>query len=369
MRTKRSPDSARSRARYLSCGSGRERLAAVRIFTQNWLALHTAQQSLYRRRRCYSQLHCGNALCGSKCQDACRARRPWRRVYGLGPSQWQKPCGSIKDRFPVWSGALATAGDVVFFGTLEGYFKAINAKTGEELWSFKTGSGIIGQPVTYRGPDGKQYVADPLRRWWMGRSRSFPADLMCAILHGALGFTGAMNRTSQIHQQRRPVVCFRASLDCDCTHRCGSRSRMAATPLKVCADPDNLPFSNRQAQGFDNKDRRSARAGAWPKSRVRVAARGAGLCARESQQKRLRRAGRSSSTVPSGAHNQHLITAPATFSSRARDRRLKLNSFDDPRLREMKIGVQVLDDDYAPPARALSRRQLAANIVGFDIYR
>jgi PQQ-dependent dehydrogenase (methanol/ethanol family) len=66
---------------------------------------------------------------------------------------------SVKENFPVWSGALATAGDVVFYGTLEGWFKAVNAKTGEELWKFKTGSGIIGQPISYRGPDGKQYVA------------------------------------------------------------------------------------------------------------------------------------------------------------------------------------------------------------------
>ena len=65
----------------------------------------------------------------------------------------------IKENFPVWSGALVTAGDVAFYGTMEGWFKAINARTGELLWQFKTGSGIIGQPVTYRGPDGKQYVA------------------------------------------------------------------------------------------------------------------------------------------------------------------------------------------------------------------
>ena len=70
-----------------------------------------------------------------------------------------KAVWKIKDRFPVWSGALATAGDVVFFGTMDGYFKAVNAKTGEQLWQFKAGSGIIGQPITYKGPDGKQYVA------------------------------------------------------------------------------------------------------------------------------------------------------------------------------------------------------------------
>jgi PQQ-dependent dehydrogenase (methanol/ethanol family) len=65
----------------------------------------------------------------------------------------------VKEYFPVWSGALATAGDVVFYGTMEGWFKALHAQTGELLWQFKTGSRIIGQPVTYRGPDGKQYVA------------------------------------------------------------------------------------------------------------------------------------------------------------------------------------------------------------------
>ena len=66
---------------------------------------------------------------------------------------------SIKERFPVWSGALATAGDVVFYGTMDRWFKAVHAKTGEVRWQFQVASGIIGQPITYRGPDGKQYVA------------------------------------------------------------------------------------------------------------------------------------------------------------------------------------------------------------------
>ncbi|PSC07044.1 PQQ-dependent dehydrogenase, methanol/ethanol family [Alsobacter soli] len=70
-----------------------------------------------------------------------------------------KPAWVIKERFPVWSGALSTAGDLVFYGDMEGWFKAVNAKTGEVVWQFKTGSGIIGQPTTYRGPDGRQYVA------------------------------------------------------------------------------------------------------------------------------------------------------------------------------------------------------------------
>ena len=64
---------------------------------------------------------------------------------------------SIPEKFSVWSGALATAGGVVFYGTLEGYLKAIDAKTGAELYKFKTPSGIIGNVMTYEH-NGKQYV-------------------------------------------------------------------------------------------------------------------------------------------------------------------------------------------------------------------
>jgi lanthanide-dependent methanol dehydrogenase len=70
-----------------------------------------------------------------------------------------KPVWKVKEQFPAWSGALVTAGDVVFYGTMAGWFKALDAHNGNLLWQFKVGSGIIGQPVTYKGPDGKQYVA------------------------------------------------------------------------------------------------------------------------------------------------------------------------------------------------------------------
>jgi lanthanide-dependent methanol dehydrogenase len=64
-----------------------------------------------------------------------------------------------KEPFPNWSGALVTAGDVAFYGTLDGWFKSVDARTGKVLSKFKVGSGVIGNPMTYRGPDGKQYVA------------------------------------------------------------------------------------------------------------------------------------------------------------------------------------------------------------------
>jgi PQQ-dependent dehydrogenase (methanol/ethanol family) len=65
----------------------------------------------------------------------------------------------LKERFPVWSGTLATAGDVVFYGTMDGWFKCVDARSGAELWKYKTDSGIVSQPTTFKGPDGKQYVA------------------------------------------------------------------------------------------------------------------------------------------------------------------------------------------------------------------
>jgi len=74
---------------------------------------------------------------------------------------WDATKGEIKwsnpEPFSVWSGALATAGNVVFYGTLEGYLKGINAETGEELYRFKTPSGIIGNVNTWEH-DGKQYI-------------------------------------------------------------------------------------------------------------------------------------------------------------------------------------------------------------------
>jgi glucose dehydrogenase len=65
---------------------------------------------------------------------------------------------SLPERYPIRSGALVTATGVVFYGTMEGYLKAVDGKTGKELWSFHTGSGIVGDVISYEH-DGKQFVA------------------------------------------------------------------------------------------------------------------------------------------------------------------------------------------------------------------
>jgi mxaJ protein len=144
-------------------------------------------------------------------------------------------------------------------------------------------------------------------------------------------------------------------------------SLAAASPaLKVCADPDNLPFSNRQAQGFDNRIAELLARDLGRKVEFVWQRAGRGFV-RENLNK-----GICDVLVGVPVQFRPVLTTSAYYSSSyvfvtRKDRHLNLNSFDDPRLRKMKIGVQVLDDDYAPPARALSRRQLTLNIVGFDV--
>ena len=101
----------------------------------------------------------------------------------------------IKEDLPLWSPALATGGDLVFYGTMDGWFKAIDALTGKTLWKFKAGSGIIGQPISYRIVD-RQYVAVVAGvGGWAGAIVSGNLDPRDPT--GALGFVNAMKDLPQ----------------------------------------------------------------------------------------------------------------------------------------------------------------------------
>lgn len=105
----------------------------------------------------------------------------------------------IREEFPVWSGALATAGDVVFYGTMDGWFKAVDGRSGKELWKFKTASGIVGQPISYRGPGGRQYIAVLAGvGGWAGAIVSARLDPRDG--GAALGFVNVMKDLSQVTQ-------------------------------------------------------------------------------------------------------------------------------------------------------------------------
>jgi PQQ-dependent dehydrogenase (methanol/ethanol family) len=103
----------------------------------------------------------------------------------------RKAWGDKETVLPVYSGVLATGGDVVFYGTMDGWFRAVDARTGAQLWQFHTASGIVGNPMTYLGPDGKQYVAVYSGvGGWMG-AVAFPS-VSLDDPYAALGVVGAM---------------------------------------------------------------------------------------------------------------------------------------------------------------------------------
>jgi len=152
----------------------------------------------------------------------------------------------------------------------------------------------------------------------------------------------------------------------------GGDARRAAPPvrtLRVCADPNNLPFSNQRGEGFENRI-----------AELIARDRGAVLSYTWWAQRR----GFFRSTLGEGRCDV-VLGVPTTFervlaTSRyyrssyvflsRRDRGLNVRSFDDPVLRTLRVGVQIVGADYAnaPPAHALSRRGIVANVVGFDVY-
>jgi mxaJ protein len=143
----------------------------------------------------------------------------------------------------------------------------------------------------------------------------------------------------------------------------------ATSVLRVCADPNNLPFSNRAGQGFENalarlvaRDlHRTVHYTWWPQRRgfIRNTLR-AGTC-----------------DVVMGLPSSFELAQPTrpyyrsayVFVSR-RSEQLRLVSLDDPRLRHLRIGLHVIGDDYnnVPPAEALASRGIVGNITGYTIY-
>jgi mxaJ protein len=149
---------------------------------------------------------------------------------------------------------------------------------------------------------------------------------------------------------------------------CGACNR-GAPPLRVCADPNNLPFSNDRGEGFENRiaellatDRHARLEYTWWAQRrgfVRNTL-SAGVCDVVIG-------------IPTGTDmvltTRRYYRSTYVFVSRA-DRGLTLGSFDDPRLRRLRVGVQMIGDDFAntPPAHALAVRGLRQNVVGYPVY-
>ena len=169
--------------------------------------------------------------------------------------------------------------------------------------------------------------------------------------------------------RRRRAACAAAILWAGfCAAGVRAAGRTTGQTLRVCADPNNLPFSNRQGEGFENRI-------------AQLIARdtGADLAYTWWAQRR----GFFRNTLAAGAcdlvvgvpsrFERVLATRPYYRSSYVFVTRAggpDIRSFDDPALRTRRVGVQLIGDDYAntPPAHALARRGIVANVVGFDVY-
>ena len=143
----------------------------------------------------------------------------------------------------------------------------------------------------------------------------------------------------------------------------------AAAPLRVCADPNNLPFSNQARAGFENKIaaligdelNRPVEYTWWAQRRGFV--------------RNTLNAGDCDLVVGTAAGMEMLSTTRPYYKSTyvfvtRSDRQLNVRSFDDSLLRRVKIGVQLIGDDFAntPPVHALANRGIVRNVVGFPVY-
>ena len=143
---------------HLPGGAGLQGRAARGLFAGDRALLRADQPRLHGLRAVQGRLYRGSALCRRDAVDVSASGDTNMGNFIAWDGKTGKIVWSNPDLFSVWAGALATAGGVVFYGTLEGYLKAVDAKTGKELYKYKTPSGIIGNVMTYEH-GGRQYVA------------------------------------------------------------------------------------------------------------------------------------------------------------------------------------------------------------------
>jgi quinoprotein dehydrogenase-associated probable ABC transporter substrate-binding protein len=151
----------------------------------------------------------------------------------------------------------------------------------------------------------------------------------------------------------------------------GAATLVAGAPplLRVCSDPNNLPFSNERQAGFENKIAELAARDMGRRLTYEWAPQRRGFMRRTLMANRCDVV----MGVPAGFEmvrtTKPYYRSTYAFVSR-RDRHLDVRSFDDPKLAHLVIGIQITGDDYnnPPPAQALASRKLAANVRGYTVY-
>jgi mxaJ protein len=137
--------------------------------------------------------------------------------------------------------------------------------------------------------------------------------------------------------------------------------------LRVCADPNNLPFSNEQGQGFENKIAELISSALNEKLEYTWWSERKSFIKNSLDEGRCDAVLGIPSSLDSVAATQPYYRSTYVFVSR-QDRNLHITSLNDPELARLRIGIHVVGDDYAPPAIALARRGITQNITGFSLF-
>jgi quinoprotein dehydrogenase-associated probable ABC transporter substrate-binding protein len=137
--------------------------------------------------------------------------------------------------------------------------------------------------------------------------------------------------------------------------------------LRVCADPNNMPFSNDRAEGFENKLAEMIAGKLDAKLEYTWWSERKSFLKNSLDQGRCDVVMGIPATLESVTPTNPYYRSTYVFVSR-HDRKLDVTSLDDPRLENWRIGIHVVGDDYAPPAFALARRGITSNIVGFSLF-
>jgi mxaJ protein len=144
---------------------------------------------------------------------------------------------------------------------------------------------------------------------------------------------------------------------------------VSATAFRVCADPNNLPFTNQKGEGFENKIAELIG------KKMGLPVEYTWFAQRRGFFRNTLREGRCDAVIGAPEKFERAdSTEPYYYSSYVfvsrKDRKLDINSFDDPRLKDLKIGVQMIGDDAlnTPPAHLLADRGMIDNVVGYSVY-
>jgi quinoprotein dehydrogenase-associated probable ABC transporter substrate-binding protein len=140
-----------------------------------------------------------------------------------------------------------------------------------------------------------------------------------------------------------------------------------AAALRVCADPNNLPFSNEQGQGFENK------LAELIAGKIDAKLEYTWWSQRKSFAKKSLNAGACDVVMGITAGAEDVLTTQPYYRSSyvfvsRQDRKLRIESLMDPRLADLRIGIHIVGDDFAPPSYALAHRGISQNVVGFSLF-